>query len=338
MSRKYDVVVYGASGYTGRWIVEELLASRSTETVAVAGRSASRLRQTLSHHSPRLTQLIATYCKEHGLDFLPILECDSGDAASLEAMAESARVVIAAAGPFNIVGMPVVDACVKFGAHYVDISGEPLFVERVYVAHNGEAKKRGVTIVNCCGFDCIPSDIAINEIRRHVPNVARIEGFLSSNAHGNTGTLFTAVDGIRSSGALAQLRRNSPRPKLSLASSFKPRTLFRHPQAGYCLLFPGADPTIVRNSQVERKERFGVEPVEIGLYFSTKSLLVLVVVMWIGLVIFLASRIRAFEALLRRAPRLFTFGLFAEEPDPASLKHKTAKASIPILISLFCIL
>jgi short subunit dehydrogenase-like uncharacterized protein len=223
MSRPYDVVVFGASGYTGRWVVEELLsARRENERIAVAGRSASRLRDTLSHHSANLSKLITTYCKEQKLEFLPMIVCDSSDAAALDRMAQSTRVVIATAGPFNAVGLPVVAACVKAKTHYVDISGEPLFVERAYVEHHEAAKKNGVTIVNCCGFDCVPSDMAINEILKRVPNVRRIEGFLTSNAHGNTGTLFTAVEGVRNSGALALQRSSSPRPRLPL-SKFKPK-------------------------------------------------------------------------------------------------------------------
>ncbi len=324
MSRQYDVVVFGASGYTGRWVVEELLGARRGETIAVAGRSASRVRETLSHHSANLSKLIAAYCQEQALDFLPVIECDSNDAAALERMAQSARVVIATAGPFNSVGMPVVAACVRAKTAYVDITGEPLFVERTYVEHHETAKKNGVTIVNCCGFDCVPSDMAVDQILKRVPNVRRIEGFLTSNAHGNTGTLFTAVEGVRSSAALALQRRSSPRPRLP-PSKFKPKSLFRHPQLGYCVQFPGADPTIVRHSQGERKERFGIEPVEIGLYFSTKSLLVFLVVMWVGIVIYLAVKLRPVDALLRRFPRLLTLGVFESEPDPRSLAQKRAQ-------------
>ncbi len=73
---------------------------------------------------------------------------------------------------------------VQTGTCYVDITGEPLFVERVYQAHHQEAVKTGISIVTCCGFDCVPSDISISEIRKQVPDVTKIDGFLRSNAHG----------------------------------------------------------------------------------------------------------------------------------------------------------
>jgi len=84
----------------------------------------------------------------------------------------------------------------------------------------------------------------------------------------------------------------------------------------------GADPTIVRNSQIERKTMHGVSPVPIALYFSTDSLVVLIALMWIGLLILLASKLSLFERLLRAAPRLLTLGVFEDQPHPDSLRTK----------------
>lgn len=84
----------------------------------------------------------------------------------------------------------------------------------------------------------------------------------------------------------------------------------------------GADPTIVRNSQIERKALHGVNPVPISLYFSMDSVIVLAAIIWIGLLIFLASKISLIERLLRAAPRLLTFGVFQDQPDPESLRTK----------------
>jgi short subunit dehydrogenase-like uncharacterized protein len=165
--RPFDVIVYGASGYTGRWIVEELLAARSSkERIAVAGRSAARVREALASHTPGLTSLLSDYCREQKISEIPVFECDSNNPASLEAMTSQAVVVISAAGPFNQFGMPLVDACVKTNTNYVDITGEPLFVERTHQSHHAAALKKNISIVNCCGFDCVPSDISVLEIQK----------------------------------------------------------------------------------------------------------------------------------------------------------------------------
>ncbi len=111
MSRPFDVVVYGASGYTGRWIVEELLSARTKkEKIAVAGRNARRVRDALTSHTPGLTSLLSDYCVEQGITEIPCFECDSSVPGSLTAMTSQAVVVISAAGPFNSFGMPLVDA------------------------------------------------------------------------------------------------------------------------------------------------------------------------------------------------------------------------------------
>jgi hypothetical protein len=126
--------------------------------------------------------------------------------------------------------------------------------------------------------------------------------------------------GIKSAAVLRKLRASSPRPPLSL--SFKPKSMFRHPRLGYCIQFPGADPTICRNSQIERKALSGINPIPIGLYFSANSILVFLALIWIGIVIFLASRFSFFERILRSYPGFLTFGVFSNEPAPESLKSK----------------
>ncbi len=140
----------------------------------------------------------------------------------------------------------------------------------------------------------------------------------------NTGTLFTAVEGIRSAHALRALRRSSARPALALA--FKPKTIFKDSRMGYCLQFPGADPTIVRNSQIERAAlQKGIAPIPIGLYFSSDSILVFLALIWIGFVVFLTSKVSLFESLLRKFPSILTLGVFSDQPAPESLREKYAK-------------
>ena len=102
-SRPFDVILYGASGYTGRWILEELLgARRKYETIALAGRSEARIRAAIAGHSPALTSLLSDYCREQKLEKIPVFECDSSDSSSLVKMTANAVVVISAAGSLFI--------------------------------------------------------------------------------------------------------------------------------------------------------------------------------------------------------------------------------------------
>ena len=90
---------------------------------------------------------------------LPLLEADSSDDVSLRAMAESTRVVVTTVGPYLQFGEPLVAACAAAGTDYVDLTGEPEFVDRMYLEHHDRAVASGARIVHACGFDSIPHDI-----------------------------------------------------------------------------------------------------------------------------------------------------------------------------------
>ena len=317
--REFDITVWGASGFTGRFIVEELMTIYPEYTIAVAGRNALRTLNNLKNHSAALKSLVEG-------NKLRCFECELGDAKRLGAMAASSRVVISAAGPFQLIGMPVVDACVANGAHYVDITGEPSFVELVHQKHHVAAAKAGLSIITCCGFDCIPSDLSIHQIRKELPNVKRIEGFVSSDAVGNnTGTLFTAVASLRMAGKgeLKNLRSSSirkPLPKLG----FKPKSMFYEKRVPnhWCLVFAGADGTIVRNSQIERLPE---QPIEVGLFFAFPSVLVAIAMVWVALVIFVVAKFPSLEFLLRKYPGFFTLGVFSDSASPEALAKKKGR-------------
>lgn len=137
------LTVYGATGYTGRLISRHL----AKEGVAhrIAGRSSERLH--------RLRDDIAL--AGHALPEIRVVELD--DRQGLEGLAQESRVILSCAGPFAIMGPPVVDACIKGGAHYLDITGEVRFMVATAL-RDAEAKVANVALVNAVGFDVVPSD------------------------------------------------------------------------------------------------------------------------------------------------------------------------------------
>ena len=134
---RFDIVVYGATGFTGRLALQLLRERAPHLAIASAGRSADKL---------------AT------LDG-PSIVADSTDPSSVEAMAAQARVVLSTAGPYGLYGDPVVDACVKQGAHYCDITGETPWVRQVIDRHHEAAMDKGLRLVPFCGYDSVPSDL-----------------------------------------------------------------------------------------------------------------------------------------------------------------------------------
>lgn len=149
MTKKiYDVVVWGATGFTGKWVAKHLFDSYSaTElTWAVAGRNADKLndvRDFIGDENSVIDGMIA----------------DSNDEASLQELVQSARVIISTVGPYAYYGSLLVKACAEHGTHYVDLCGEVPWMREMIDAHQESAKKSGAKIVHSCGFDSVPSDM-----------------------------------------------------------------------------------------------------------------------------------------------------------------------------------
>ncbi len=145
--RRFDVVVFGATGFTGA-LTAEYLAAHGPAGLrwALAGRNRRKLEAVRDRLGP-------------GAAALELLEADIEDEASIRAVAEAAKVVITTVGPYIHYGEPLVAACARAGTDYVDLTGEPEFVDRMYLAYGEQAQDTGARIVHSCGFDSIPYDL-----------------------------------------------------------------------------------------------------------------------------------------------------------------------------------
>ena len=149
-SREFDVVVYGATGFTGRLVAEylnERYGVGGDVKWAMAGRSAEKL---------------AAVRDEMGIaKDVPLVVADADDPVSLRAMADRSRVVLTTVGPYQLYGEPLVAACVAAGTDYVDLCGEPAWMRRMIDKYDAPAKNSGARIVFSCGFDSIPFDLGV---------------------------------------------------------------------------------------------------------------------------------------------------------------------------------
>ncbi len=146
MADDFDIVLFGATGFTGG-LVAEYIASRYDGQVrwALAGRSAAKL---------------AKVREALGVD-VPLLVADSDDARALRDMCSRTRVVISTVGPYQLHGSALIAACAETGTAYVDLCGEPGWMRLMIDAHHDEAKRSGARIVFSCGFDSIPFDLGV---------------------------------------------------------------------------------------------------------------------------------------------------------------------------------
>ena len=147
-SREFDIVLWGATGFTGQLVADYLarsyLGGETGLRLALAGRNEEKVRKVAA---------------DIGEPELPILVGDSFDSASLNEMASRAEVIISTVGPYAKYGPELVAACVRNGTDYCDLTGETQFVRAMIDAHEDEAKRTGARIVHCCGYDSIPSDL-----------------------------------------------------------------------------------------------------------------------------------------------------------------------------------
>lgn len=155
-SRPFDVVVWGATGFTGR-LVADYLAAQPNVRFAIAGRNRSKLEAVRT----------AIAVKHPARAELPILVGEAHDDESLDGIAKTTRVMCATVGPFAEHGLPVVAACVRNGTDYCDITGEAHYIRRLIDAHHDAAVSKGVRIVPSCGFDSIPSDLGTFVLAEH---------------------------------------------------------------------------------------------------------------------------------------------------------------------------
>ncbi|KAJ0982054.1 hypothetical protein J5N97_010309 [Dioscorea zingiberensis] len=350
--REFDLLILGASGFTGKYVVRESLKFLSTpgsplRTLALAGRNPNKISQTLAWAS-----------SPNPPPKVPILHADVSDSESLIPLFCRARLVLSCVGPFRLHGAPVVAACVAAGADYLDISGEPEFMERMEAEFHENAVKAGSLVVSACGFDSVPAELGVvfnsrQWVAPSVPN--RVEAYLSLESEkkivGNLGTFESAVLGVANADKLQELRRSRPRRARPLIPGPPPPKgpLIEHQKffGLWAVKLPSADSIVVRRTlaalaenphglpgvdesedDIERRARLWstVKPVHFGVKIGTKSLLGILRIMVTGIFIGLFGKLSFGRNLLLKYPEFFSLGWFSkagpteEEVNSATFK------------------
>ena len=153
-ARAFDVIVYGATGFTGRLVAEHMLAKYGVGKDvrwAMAGRSKAKLEAVRNEIGAPAE--------------LPLVIADAGDPASIATMAKSTKAIITTVGPYQLYGEPMVAACVEAGTDYVDLCGEPAWMAAMIAKYDANAKASGARIVFSCGFDSIPFDLGVTYLQ-----------------------------------------------------------------------------------------------------------------------------------------------------------------------------
>lgn len=191
--RPFDLVLYGATGFTGGLVADYLVRHMPEGGAwAIAGRNRTKLDAVVARLATEMPDVPAP----------GVLIADTEEPATLAAMARATRVVITTVGPYLEYGEPLVAACAEAGTDYVDLTGEPEFVDRMYLEHHDEAVASGARIVHACGFDSIPHDMGVFYTMKQVPEGVPvvIYGAVHADAQFSGGTFHSAI------GQFARLR------------------------------------------------------------------------------------------------------------------------------------
>ncbi|GAA1997352.1 saccharopine dehydrogenase NADP-binding domain-containing protein [Nocardiopsis rhodophaea] len=274
MERPYDIVLYGATGFSGGLTADRLAANAPADTRwALAGRDRTRLeavRGRLAGINPACADL-------------DLLIADSADPDSMRSVAESARVVAAAAGPYAAVGEPMVAACARAGTDYIDLTGESVFVDQMYARYHEEALRTGARLVHACGFDSVPHDLGAYFTVQHLPEDVpiTIEGFVRMSMTPSGGTWHSLIGMVADQGAAARAAKERAAKERHLSRAEGggtgrraridqrpvPRTRLTK---GWALPMPTLDPQIIRRSAAAL-DRYGPD-FRYGQYMVTRRL------------------------------------------------------------------
>ncbi|MFC7546113.1 saccharopine dehydrogenase family protein [Plantactinospora sp. GCM10030261] len=243
--RSYDIVLFGATGFTGGLTARYLAgAAPAGLRWALAGRNQAKLgalRDSLAETDPALAEL-------------PLLAADVADPESLRRVAADSRVVVSTVGPYQRYGEPLVAACAAAGTDYADITGEPEFVDQMYLRHHETAVRTGARLVHACGFDSVPHDLGayftVRQLPRDVP--LTVAGYVRADARFSGGTYQSALSAIsrqRQASEAARARRAAePRPEGRRARAVAGRPGKVAELGMWALPLPTLDPQVIRRS------------------------------------------------------------------------------------------
>lgn len=243
---KYDIVIYGASGFTGGLVLDYLArqVEGSSVKLAIAGRNSDKLFKIKNNLVAQLPSMFD----------LGVIEADSGDYESLLKLAAQAKIIISTVGPYAKYGEELVKACIEQGTHCLDLSGEPNYVNEIYKHYDFPAERSGSLIINSCGFDSIPADLGAFYTSKLLGEGDRkiIQAYVSVKGSISGGTLLSALEFLEQ------------RDLLSSDTLYKVGLLEETQSAHYqskikrwAIPMPVVDPTIVARSSRLRSDVYG---------------------------------------------------------------------------------
>lgn len=292
--REYDIILYGASAFTAKYVIEEL--EKTKYKVALAGRDSSKF-----HHS-----------------IYDVLECSVDE---IETITKRTRVLMCIAGPYTNIGEKIIRACVESETDYVDITGEVGFIIKMQQKYNSQARATGVAIVNSCGFDSIPSDMGAFYLAKHFEKCEIIGELYDGTKCINTGTWNSFLESMKSYNDSKGGKKTQDQTKEGETTKLKKSQpiYYKVEDADYYRLkFLGPDNYVVKKSSEHLENLFKYK---YTMYFTVYSRIKLYLALLWMLVISKMAATSLGNKILRKFPRFFSCGVFKKGgPSDAAIR------------------
>ncbi|XP_068624638.1 saccharopine dehydrogenase-like oxidoreductase [Battus philenor] len=326
---KVDIIVIGATGFTGKHVVKQLAGFRKHETYktitwGVSGRSKEKVNNLLSE------------IEESDIDITKILTVisDVTDESNISNVTKKAKIVINCTGPNTLLSEYIVKACLQTGTHYVDISAELYHMLNVYRAYHKSAEEAGVLIVPSCGFASIPTSTGLILLDRHfngslrsaecyvelhIPRECYFGGRNKTLVH--YGTWESFVHEMYNMGKYKQLKKeifpqtsSEPIPR-ELKKSF-----FHKHEGRVWFPYPGPDYEVDSMARTYFQEKKGKKPIHFKAY-TTMPLCIHFLLIPIVFIAYFLCKLRCFRNLMWKYPGFFSFGLMSHKGPTEKLKN-----------------
>jgi len=288
-SRDFDITLLGATGFTGG-LIAQYLGNRAPPSarIALAGRNLPKLEAVLS---------------AVGSDF-ELVEVDISSAEAMRSVAERTRVLISTVGPYILHGEPVVAACAEAGTDYLDLTGEPEFVDLTYLKHHARAVETGARLVHACGFDSVPHDLGaqftVEQLPEGVPLAVR--GYVQMHGTFSGGTVASALEIMsryRAGTVTHEIRSQVDSPPAGRRSRILTgRIGYNRAIGSWVVPMPTIDPQVVVHS-ARQLPRYGPDFVY-SHYWASKSPLAAAGMVAGGAALFTGAQVPAARRVLKR--------------------------------------
>lgn len=331
MDNKLDIVVFGATGFTGKHTIPYLhkLCQEDGRQLkwGIAGRSEEKLKKVLGEYAQKLGA--------DSLNSTPIILADVVDEISILKMAKKAKMILNCCGPYQLYGEVVVKCCVTAGTHYVDVTGETHFQNLMLSRYSNTAEEKGVYIVHGCGMDSMGNEMSLNFLTKSFQGVLNsVEVFMHilndptrTGSAVNYGTWSSIVHTLGDFKSVLSSKRSTSLPEMS--PSCRLRLPFsRNASIGIpdkrILPFPSPDADVINRSQRYFYKNGEKRPMQVRHYYLMDSWISILKLLVMGLITIIFSQFSCGRKLLLKYPKLFSGGYFDHESPSEEVIENSA--------------